>query len=177
MVEEHITNVGIEGCGSLFVTPATRTFPQIYRAAMEVGWNDAKSRLFSPSPKEWSYIRWFEQIVGAAAFEYGVLLRVGPSTVWSNIPPDLRAAIGVADAEAAAAVQLRSTPINEMRRTRAAEAWVREMRREDALTEGARLWEQGSFAEYARLLAPLRSELSPAQIKRLDIAKRRGGLL
>jgi hypothetical protein len=177
VVEEQIAEIGIEDSGSLFVTPAAHIFSQIHLAAMQVSWDGAKSRLVSPPPEQWPYPRWFEQIVGAVALEYKVLLRIGPSTIWSDVPADVRAAIEATDAEAAAEFQTWSTPLAEMRRHRAAERWVGEWQKNDTLERAAHLWEEGRFADYARLLAPIRSELSPAQIKRLDIAKRRSGII
>ena len=69
------------GGGRLLVRPKVCTFPYIYRAAMEVGWDPDNRALFSPKPREWSYLRWFQQIVAAAADEYGVRLVVTPYTV------------------------------------------------------------------------------------------------
>jgi len=66
MRADEIEAVGIEGNGSLWVKPATSTFPFIYREAMEVHWDDERRCLYSPKPREWSYLRWFRQIRDAA---------------------------------------------------------------------------------------------------------------
>jgi hypothetical protein len=86
---DAIEAVGIDEQGSLWVKPAKSTFPYIYREAMEVHWDHGRRCLFSPVPREWSYGRWFQQIV-AAAREQGVSLEATPTTVWSNINGELR---------------------------------------------------------------------------------------
>lgn len=93
MQYEAITEVGIDSMDRLYVCPAITSFDHRYRAGMGVHWDSEKRRLFSPKPREWSYVRWFEQIVAAAAGEYGVQLGLTPQTVWSNVPEELRSAI------------------------------------------------------------------------------------
>jgi hypothetical protein len=90
MTEHEITEVGIDHDGRLYVRPAGQSFPYIYRAAKEVGWDPARGVLFTPKPREWSYRDWFRQIVAAISDEYRVRLRVSPAAVWSNVPDELR---------------------------------------------------------------------------------------
>jgi hypothetical protein len=89
---DSIAAVGIDAEGRLFVRPASARFPQIYREAMEVHWDAASRQLYSPRPHEWTYPRWFQQIVHAAA-EQGWELRLMPSTAWIDIPAEVRAEI------------------------------------------------------------------------------------
>lgn len=93
MQDETIAEVGVDEEGRLYVRPSAMSFDYIYRAAMEVHWDAVERRLFSPKPREWTYTQWFAQIVAAAADEYGVCLKVTPTTVWSNVPDQLRSAI------------------------------------------------------------------------------------
>lgn len=93
MTTDEIVEVKIDGDGKLLVRPQTCAFPYIYRAAMEVGWNPDNRTLFSPKPREWSYLRWFQQIVSAVAGEYDVRLVITPQTAWSDVPDALRAEI------------------------------------------------------------------------------------
>ena len=93
MTEDQILEVGIDQAGSLYLKPRTQSFPFIYRAAMEVGWDAENQRLFSPMPREWTYLDWFRQLLAAAADEYGVRLKVSSATVWSDVPEALRAQI------------------------------------------------------------------------------------
>ena len=90
-----ISEVGLDGRGGLFIRPASRAFPYIYREAMEVGWDPTKGYLFGPPPREWSYADWFRQIC-AAALEQGTVLVLEPTTVWRDIPDNLRTEIELA---------------------------------------------------------------------------------
>jgi hypothetical protein len=90
MVEDEIAEVGIDQDGKLCVRPTNQSFPYIYRAAMEVGWDPVRGVLFGTKPREWSHLDWFRQILAAVADEYGVRLRVGAATAWSNVPELLR---------------------------------------------------------------------------------------
>ena len=89
---DQISSIGIDDQGSLWVKPSTSVFPYIYREAMEVKWDSEQLYLFSPKPREWSHLEWFQQIK-AAAREQGVELITGPTTQWSNIDSPLRRAI------------------------------------------------------------------------------------
>jgi hypothetical protein len=90
MTVDEIVEVRIDDGGRLLVRPQVGTFPHIYRAAMEVRWDPDNRTLFSPKPREWSYLRWFQQIVAAAAGEYGVHLVITRDTTWTNVPDALR---------------------------------------------------------------------------------------
>jgi hypothetical protein len=89
MRTDKIAEVGIDAEGSLWVKPASTTFPYIYREGREVRWDARRLRLYSPKPREWSYVDWFHQIRDAAR-EHGVELALGPATSWSGISPELR---------------------------------------------------------------------------------------
>ena len=90
MRSDEIEAVGIDDDGSLWVKPATCTFPFIYRAGVEVNWDDRRHCLYAPKPREWSYSKWFRQIIDAAQSEYGTELRIVPTTFWSNVAASLR---------------------------------------------------------------------------------------
>lgn len=97
MQSADIDEVGIDEDGRLYITPIGATFPMIYRAAMEVGWDQARNRLFSPPPREWSYEHWYRHILAAARDEYGCTLRLTKATRWTNISsPDMVAAMAAA---------------------------------------------------------------------------------
>ena len=93
MNDDLIAEIGIDERGSLYVVPERHDFPSIYRAAMEVDWDPARRRLFGPPPREWSYARWFAQILGAASDEYGAKLKLTPDTILSGVPAEIRAEI------------------------------------------------------------------------------------
>lgn len=91
MQSDLIEAVGIDESGSLWVKPATATFPYIYREAMEVHWDAERACLYSPKPREWPYTAWFRQIRDAAR-EQGYDLTLTPATTWNGIDPELRQA-------------------------------------------------------------------------------------
>jgi hypothetical protein len=90
---DTISEVWVDDAGRLHLKPASKTFPLIYRAAMEVHWDEPSQSLFSPAPREWTYVNWFDQIVAAVKDEYGINLLLTPSTAWRNTPNDLRSEI------------------------------------------------------------------------------------
>lgn len=96
MTEDAISEVGISEEGGLYVRPSSATFEYIWRAAMEVHWDPHRRRLFGPTPREWTYVDWFKQIVAAAADEYGTQLRLTPETAWTNTPDAVRTEIASA---------------------------------------------------------------------------------
>ncbi len=96
MRTDTIEAVGIDEGGSLWVKPAAATFPLVYREAMGVHWDAERLRLYSPTPREWSYCAWFKQIKDAAR-EQGVELQFGPATTWSGIDPELQQAFADGD--------------------------------------------------------------------------------
>lgn len=85
MEADEIKEVRIDSSNRLFVLPKSKTFPYIYREAMEVSW-DCKSRaLHSPVPRKWSHVMWFQQILDAAR-EQGCELVLTVNTHWLNVP-------------------------------------------------------------------------------------------
>ena len=66
MDRDEIAEIVIDAAGQLHVVPASHAFPYIYREAMEVHWDPERHSLYSPPPREWSYSRWFQQILVAA---------------------------------------------------------------------------------------------------------------
>ncbi|HEU4950700.1 MAG TPA: hypothetical protein VFT46_02050 [Holophagaceae bacterium] len=89
---EQIAEIGIDSKQRLYVKPQTRSFPFIYREAMEIHWENEGEYLFAPEPPRgdlWPPERWFEQILHAARLQ-SVELVVTGSTRWINIPDALR---------------------------------------------------------------------------------------
>lgn len=85
----EIKEVSLDSAGRIFVFPQSASFPYIYREAMEVTWDSAAKALHSPVPREWSYSRWFQQIV-AAAKEQGCSLVLTENTHWHNVPAEVK---------------------------------------------------------------------------------------
>src|SRR5688572_15903023 len=88
-----VREVAIDPDGRIRVWPLTSQYEFIYRAACGVQWDAARQCLASPVSEEWSPVDWFRHIAGAVASEYGERLIIGPETVWTNVPPDMRARI------------------------------------------------------------------------------------
>jgi hypothetical protein len=84
----EIEQICIEYSGSLSVTPKDAEFPYVYREAMDIQWDSDRKCLFSPIPREWTYLDWFKQI-RAAAVSQGVTLVATENTRWSNIKAEL----------------------------------------------------------------------------------------
>lgn len=83
MQQDRIAEISVDREGRLCVRPESAQFPHIYREAMEVDWDPAARCLISPTPREWTYARWFQQIL-AAAGQQGFALVVDDSTTWTN---------------------------------------------------------------------------------------------
>jgi len=89
MEQDEIATIEIDADGQLHVVPASRSFPLVYREAMEVHWDGERRSLHSPRPRDWSYSRWFHQIL-ASACEQGVSLYLSANTKWLNIEPSVK---------------------------------------------------------------------------------------
>jgi hypothetical protein len=98
MQSDDIEAVGIDDDGSLWVKPATCTFPFIYRAGMGVHWDDHRRCLCAPKPNELSYLNWFQRITDATLSEYGTELRIVPTTSWSKVEASLQKEISASTA-------------------------------------------------------------------------------
>jgi hypothetical protein len=163
---ESISEVGVDAGGRLFVRPIETRFDQIFRTAMGVDWDEQKQALIVREPGDWTLRRWFEQILSAAADEYGVELLLTPSTEWIAVPPkaqqDMRKA---SDSD-------RLTRLLKGRKE-ADERYWQDFQLKQALADADRFWSDGKYADYVRVLASHRGLLSRAQLKRLSIAEKR----
>jgi hypothetical protein len=90
MTSDDIAEIRIDATERLCVVPQSNSFPYIYRAAMEVRWDDKGRYLYSPKPREWSYEHWFQQIIAAVKQEYGCTLVITPATRWQNVDASLK---------------------------------------------------------------------------------------
>ena len=90
MARDLIAEIAIDDAGQLHVVPSSHSFPSVYREAMDVHWDAERRSLHSPPPRQWSYQRWFGQILTAARAQ-GCELQAGPDTRWVNIEPGLHA--------------------------------------------------------------------------------------
>jgi hypothetical protein len=87
--KDEIIEIGIDEKERLYLKPKSLKFPYIYREAAEVHWDDNGMFLYSPKPREWSYLDWFKQIVSVAKCQ-SCSLYITKNTRWLNIPENLK---------------------------------------------------------------------------------------
>jgi hypothetical protein len=92
MQSDLIASVQIDDSRQLHVVPSAAEFPRIYWEAMDVHWDPDRRSLHSPPPREWSYVRWFEQIIEAASRQ-GINLELTGSTQWIGVQEEVREAL------------------------------------------------------------------------------------
>ncbi len=90
-----IKEVKIDDEGRLRIYPETERFTLIYRTATEAHWDDEGLFLYSPNPREWSYLDWFEHIIRIARDETYCKLILTENTQWVNIPIDIKKQIRI----------------------------------------------------------------------------------
>jgi hypothetical protein len=97
MTEERpIEEIGLDAQGHLFIRPAgasSEEFSYIYRDASGIRWNTTLRTLQAYEPERWEATALYRQMIAAVRREYGVLLVIKPSTRWSGVSDELRAAI------------------------------------------------------------------------------------
>ena len=97
MREEAIAEIGLDGKRRVFVRPASGDCEHVYRAGMEVNWDQSSRRLSHPRPpRDWTPVDWFQQIVAAVADEYGVRLMLTADTALVEVPNDIQSAMKTA---------------------------------------------------------------------------------
>jgi hypothetical protein len=87
---DSISEISIDEEEKLRVYPHSTTYDHIYRSATEVRWDTQEKYLYSPKPREWSYLDWYAQIIKAVKSEYGNLLIIDEKTEWKNISEEIR---------------------------------------------------------------------------------------
>lgn len=85
MEPDKIAKITIDSEGRLQIFPTSNTYPMIYREAVEVHWDSDGRFLYSPKPREWTYLHWFKHIIDVAGG-----LALSPDTIWTNVPDELR---------------------------------------------------------------------------------------
>jgi hypothetical protein len=87
---DKITKIEIDDSGRLLITPETEKFTMIYRSAAEVHWDNQMNSLYSPRPREWSYLDWYKHIISLILTDCNCRLLISESTQWKNIPEELK---------------------------------------------------------------------------------------
>ncbi len=89
MKRDNIVEVGIDNEGRLYIKPNNYKFRYIYQEAMDVPWDEQLGYLHGATPRKWSYLDWYYQIIKAAQ-EQDVNLIITNETQWINIPVDIK---------------------------------------------------------------------------------------
>jgi len=89
MESDLIIEIGIDNEKRLYVKPESKSFPYIYREAMEVHWNDKELYLYGAKPRQWEYKDWYVQILSAAKVQ-NCVLKLAENCVWSGISNELK---------------------------------------------------------------------------------------
>lgn len=89
MEYDQIIEIGIDADERLYLVPSSKEFPFIYREAKEVSWLPEQRRLYSPKPREWSYARWYGQIINTVK-EQSCVLSISKNIKWVAIPESLK---------------------------------------------------------------------------------------
>lgn len=167
VTEEFVTEIEIDSEGRLLIKPAHSAFSDLYRAgAWGFRWEESTKRLVGPKPEEWLYTDWFRHIVTVIASQYGLALRLAPTATWISVSPELRQGIEDFDRSGWPAKL-------ERQRHRDSTAYWARLELEQALSEAGRHWDRGDFEGFSHVLTPFEQRLSPAQSKRLKIARSR----
>ncbi|WP_164849895.1 hypothetical protein [Mucilaginibacter limnophilus] len=90
---DQIIEIRIDENGRLHVKPNQNSFPLIWQSATEVHWDEKEFSLYSPKPREWSYLDWYKHIITVISNECSCKLIITEKTKWINIPDDLKSQI------------------------------------------------------------------------------------
>ena len=90
MAVDKILEIGIDEKERFSIKPDKERFTMIYRTATEVHWDNNGLFLYSPKPREWTYIDWFKHITGVIETECNCKLVLTNETLWTNILEELK---------------------------------------------------------------------------------------
>ena len=90
MSQDNISTIFIDNNGRLWIKPATKEFSLIYRSATEVHWDNQECFLYSPKPREWTYLDWYKHIISVIFTEYDCKLTITTDTKWNGVSHDLK---------------------------------------------------------------------------------------
>ncbi|WP_375323661.1 hypothetical protein [Flagellimonas sp. GZD32] len=88
--KDKIKRVEIDDLGRLHLKPEKQKFNLIYRLSQEIHWDDKYGTLYSPKPRDWSYLDWYKQIIEVIFADCNTELSLTNTTEWINIPSSLK---------------------------------------------------------------------------------------
>ncbi|MBC5864664.1 hypothetical protein [Flavobacterium turcicum] len=92
METDNIIEIGIDNIERLYIKPEKVKFTLIYRTATEVHWDNENHFLYSPKPKNWTYVDWYKHII-IVAEDCNCKLIITEKTKWENISEKLKTEI------------------------------------------------------------------------------------
>ncbi|OUS12939.1 hypothetical protein A9Q89_04560 [Gammaproteobacteria bacterium 53_120_T64] len=69
------------------------SYQHVYRAAAGVYWDNEIYGFKSTEPKDFSYPKWFQQIIEVVKSEMGIQLQLANTVSWVNVPEEVKNAI------------------------------------------------------------------------------------
>lgn len=87
---DNIIEIGIDKEERLYIKPENSKFTLIYRTATEVHWDNKDFFLYSPKPKDWSYLKWYKHIMAVVETECNCKLIITEQTKWTNVSNKLK---------------------------------------------------------------------------------------
>ncbi len=96
MKADNILEIGIDEFERLYIKPENEKFTFIYRTATQVHWDNKEYFLYSPKPKDWSYLDWYKHIIKVVETECNCKLKLTIETNWINVSDKLKMEINKA---------------------------------------------------------------------------------
>jgi hypothetical protein len=93
MRTDNIIEIGIDKLDRLYIKPKEERFTLIYRTATEIHWDNKDYFLYSPKPKDWTYLDWYKHIIKVIETECSCRLNLTKDTVCKNITEELKTEI------------------------------------------------------------------------------------
>jgi Integron Cassette Protein Hfx_Cass5 len=90
---DEIIDIAIDEKERLLIKPKNTRFRLIYRTATEVHWDEKLLSLYSPKPREWTYLNWYQHIINVVEVECNTKLILTARTKWTNISNELKKTI------------------------------------------------------------------------------------
>ncbi len=90
MTQDDIIEIGIDKSDRLYIKPKTEKFSMIYRSAAEVHWDSVGLFLYSPKPRDWSYLDWYKHMTSLIKTDCNCQLTLSENTIWVNIDESLK---------------------------------------------------------------------------------------
>jgi len=169
MAKIFLKSIEVDDSGRLLLKPESGVdYAYIYRAAVGVNWSPELSCLFAPQPKEWSYVDWFENIYAAVRSEYGDQLFITSTTIWRNVPAELRERI----MKSFSGIEERLQTIEALQRESGSKL-ARENEYRRISEQAAEAFRNKDLKKTVTLLSSAPSPLSPVDEKKLKYAHKK----